>query len=62
MLREKDMDVLLSARDDKEGTLFRNETIDAFKRAGAKVKLDSKKRLTAYFGSSALYMGLVKLI
>jgi hypothetical protein len=36
-LREKDIDILLSARDDDRGDLNRNALVEAFKRAGATI-------------------------
>jgi hypothetical protein len=36
-LRDKDLEILFSARDDTRGDLNRNEVIEAFRRAGASV-------------------------
>jgi len=53
-LREIDIELLQSARDDKNGDLDRNQLIEAFKRAGAKIVRGTVHEIRIQFLEGAL--------
>jgi hypothetical protein len=59
--REKDRRILQAICDEEKGVLWRSPLIEAMKRAGARIYVDSARRLHAQFGVCVLHISHANL-